>query len=435
MKSIVQALIVVLLGVTSASGYTKLGDGTLETNGSEGDTQAAINAARSGATVQIANGNYTWTSGVVILGKPIRLKAQSVDGVTITNRSAADALISVFEARDGNIEVAGFRFLPGFDSGAPAMRNHVRVVQSPGGKPALVHDCYFEVNYISAIFGLGWVGNGGVIWRCKFFSNYLLDGGIEFKSALSETWRTPSTMGMADVNGTANTYVEDCTFTGIFIGAVDFDDNSRTVLRHCTLDNSMIYCHGQDSSPDGARHWEVYDNKFIYTASGSPPGFPKVTYPLNMQAWFGIRGGTGIIADNDFPTIAGKSAIQLNVYSINRRSLTIPCQTRYPAARQIGQTWIGAGGYSYANAPIDGVGYSTDPIYIWGNRGTATESPTFVGLNQYLPDECGNGQRIVDYVKAGRDYILGKPKSGYAKFPYPHPLRVAAEARWNSNTK
>jgi hypothetical protein len=315
------------------------------------------------------------------------------------------------------------------------MRNHVRVTHSPEGKPVLVHDCYFETNYIAAIFGLDWGTNGGVIWRCKFFSNYNLDGGIQFKSQSSETWRTPSTMGMADVNGTANTYIEDCTFMGIFIGSVDFDDNSRTVLRHCTLDNSMIYCHGQDTSPDGARHWEVYDNKFIYTASGSPPGFPKVTYPLNMQAWFGIRGGTGVIADNDFPTIAGKSAIQLNVYSINRRSLTIPCQTRYPAARQLGQTWIGAGGYSYANAPIDGVGYSTDPVYIWGNHGTATESPTFVGLNQYLPDECGNGQRLVDYVKAGRDYILGKPKPGYAKFPYPHPLRVAAEARWNSNTK
>ncbi|MBV8101678.1 MAG: hypothetical protein JOZ31_21255 [Verrucomicrobia bacterium] len=435
-KSVLLLLVLSLVGGGPALGFTKLADGTLQSNGSEFDTQAAINAARPGSTVQIPNGNYSWTLGVVILGKPIRLKAESVDGVTITNRSTADALISVFEARNGNVDVGGFRFLPGFSSGPPGMRNDIRVTHSPGGKPVLVHDCYFETNYVSAIFGLGWGTNGGVIWRCKFFSNYNLDGGIQFKSTSSETWRTPSTIGMADVNGTANTYIEDCTFIGIFIGAVDFDDNSRTVLRHCTLEDSMVYCHGQDTSPDGARHWEVYDNKFIYTASGSPPGFPNVSYPLNLQAWLSIRGGTGIIADNVFQNISTKNqAIQMNVFSINRRSLTIPCQTRYPAARQVGQTWIGAGGYSYTNAPIDGGGYSTDPVYIWGNSGTATDSPAFVGLNQYLPDECGNGQRISDYVKAGRDYILGKPKPGYAKFTYPHPLRVTAEARWSSRTR
>lgn len=435
-KSLLPLLVLLLAGAGRAFGFTKLGDGTLQSNGSEFDTQAAINAARSGSTVQVPNGSYVWTSGVVILGKPICLKAESVDGVTITNRSAADALISVLEARNGDVEVGGFRFLPGFSSGAPGMHNHIRVTAAPGGKPVLVHDCYFETNYVAAIFGLGWGTNGGVIWRCKFFSNYNLDGGIQFKSTSSETWRTPSTIGMADVNGTTNTYIEDCTFIGIFIGAVDFDDNCRAVLRHCTLDNSMVYCHGQDTSPDGARHWEVYDNKFIYTASGSPPGFPNVTYPLNLQAWLSIRGGTGIIADNVFPNIATKNqAVQMNVFSINRRSLTIPCQTRYPAARQVGQTWIGAGGYSYPNAPIDGGGYSTDPVYLWGNTGSATESPTFVGLNQYLPDECGNGQRITDYVKPGRDYIVGKAKPGYAKFTYPHPLRVAAEGRWNSHSK
>jgi hypothetical protein len=435
-KTVTQLAMFLLVGVVSASGYTKLANGTLQSNGSEADTQAAINAAHSGSIVQVANGTYSWNSGVTIAGKPICLRAESAGGVTISNHSTLPALVSISEARNGNIEIAGIRFVPGFNSGAADTRNHIRVIHSPGGKPVLVHDCYFETNYIAVIFALGWETNGGVIWHCKFFSNYNLAGGIDFKSGYTESWRTPSTMGMADVNGTANTYVEDCRFTGFYLDCVDFDDNSRTVLRHCTIDNSMIYCHGQDSSPDGARHWEVYDNTCIYNPSGSPPDFPKVTYPLNLQAWFSVRGGTGIVADNVFPNILSKNTgIQMNVFSINRRSLTIPCQTRYPAARQVGQTWIGAGGYSYANAPIDGGGYATDPVYIWGNSGTATDSPTFVGLNQYLPDECGNGQRITDYVKPGRDYIVGKPKPGYVKFTYPHPLRVAAEARSNSYAK
>jgi hypothetical protein len=432
-KSVAGAIAFLSLCCLSAKGYVKLGNNTLQSNGSPGDTQAAINAARPGSTVEIPNGTYSWNSGVTIEGKAIRLRGQSLDSVTITNHSTLEPMVSVSEARNGNIEIAGLRFLPGFASGPPGLNNHVRVSHSPDGKPVLVHDCYFETNYVSVIFGLGWGTNGGVIWSCKFFSNYNLDGGIQLKQGDGQTWRTPSTMGMADVNGTANTYIEDCTFTGIFIGCVDLDDNSRTVLRHCIFDNSMIYCHGQDTSPDGSRHWEVYDNKFIYAPSGSPPGFSKVTYPLNLQAWFSIRGGTGIIADNIFPNISSKNAIQLNVYSINRRSNSIPCQTRYPAARQVGQTWVGKGGYSYANAPYDGGGYSTDPIYIWGNSGTATDSPNFLGLNQYAPDECGNGQRIADYVKPGRDYILGKPKPGYIKFTYPHPLRVAAEARSDSS--
>ena len=430
-RSIAHVLFLLWLSCFSALAYTRLGNGVLQSNGSPGDTQAAVNAAASGSTVQIPNGTYSWTSGVVISGKGIRLIGQSVDGVTLRNDSAVEAILLVSEARDRSVEIAGLRFVSGTPSGPAGSCHHLRVVHSPGGKPVLVHDCYFETNYVSVLFGLGWLTNGGVIWRCQFFSNYALAGGIQFKSANSGTWQTPSTFGTADVNGTANTYVEDCTFTGIYISGVDMDDNSRTVLRHCTLNNSSIYCHGQDTSPEGVRHWEVYDNTCIYTPSGTPPGFPKVAYPLNLQSWFSVRGGTGIIADNVFPTIPNKNAIQMNVFSINRHSNSIPCQTSYPAARQVGQTWVGAGGYAYANAPVDGKGYFRDPVYIWGNKGSATESPNFVGLNQYAPDECGNGQLISDYVQAGRDYILGKSKSGYTKFTYPHPLRVVADDHYN----
>jgi hypothetical protein len=430
-RTTLKVLTVLLVSSFSGLAFTRLPNGVLQSNGSPSDTQAAIDAARPGSTVQIPNGSYSWTSGVTISGKGIRLLGQSVNGVTIRNDSAVEAIVLISESKDRSIEVAGLRFVSGSPSGPAGSCHHVRVVHSPGGKPVLLHDCYFETNYVTVLFGLGWLANEGVIWRCQFFSNYNLAGGIQFKSANSGSWQTPSTMGMADTNGTSDTYVEDCTFTGIYISAVDFDDSSRTVLRHCTLDNSMIYSHGQDTSPEGARHWEVYDNTCIYTPSGSPPGFPKVTYPLNLQAWFGIRGGTGIVADNVFPTISNKNAIQLNVFSINRHSNAIPCQTRYPAARQMGQTWVGAGGYAYANAPVDGKGYSTDPVYIWGNKGTATENPNFVGLNQYAPDECGNGQRISDYVQPGRDYILGKSKPGYTKFTYPHPLRVVADDHYN----
>jgi hypothetical protein len=130
---------------------------------------------------------------------------------------------------------------------------------------------------------------------------------------------------------------------------------------------------------------------------------------------------------SDGTAVDTQVAIQTNVYSINRPSNSIPCQTRYPAAKQVGQTWIGAQGHFYPNAPLDGGGYSTDPVYIWGNGGAATKSPTFVGLNQYAPDECGNGQRISDYVQAGHNYRIGTLKPDYAKFPYPIPCGSASK--------
>lgn len=426
---IVTLFIGLLLSVPfSAIAFTNLGNGVYRSDGTPGDTQRAINAARPSSIVQIPNGAYTWTSGINI-GKAVHLAGESVGGVTITNSSGIDGIILVTPARNGSIEISGLRVVCGTITGAGGY-HHMRVFPSAGGKPVLLHDCYFEGNGSGVVYSIEWCTNGGVIWKCKFASNYNFLGGIQFKHFNDNfTWTMPSTMGMADVNGTANTYVEDCTFTGMFIGCTDFDDDSRTVMRHCTIDNCQLYSHGQDTSPDGSRHWEVYDNTFVFTASGSPPSFPKVTFPLNLQCWFAIRGGTGIIADNVFPNISTKNvAIQMNVYSINRFSNSIPCQTHYPAPRQVGQTWIGKGGYSYANAPYDGSGYATDPVYIWGNTGSATDSPTFIGFNQYAPDECGHGQKITDYVNPGRDYILGKPKPGYAKYKYPHPLRVAAEA-------
>jgi hypothetical protein len=187
---------------------------------------------------------------------------------------------------------------------------------------------------------------------------------------------------------------------------VDFDDNSRTVVRHCTFDNSAIASHGQETSPAGARHWEVYDNTFIFTPSGGD-------YPLNLNYFFFIRGGTGVMANNVIPHIGSqrwgeKSEITMTIFNLRRSSQFVPCQTSYPAARQVGQ--------SYKN----GVNV-TDPVYIWGNTGGGNyNNPALI---DYQPDQCGNGQTCANYIKRGRDYITGSPKPAYTEYPYPHPLR------------
>jgi hypothetical protein len=130
-----------------------------------------------------------------------------------------------------------------------------------------------------------------------------------------------------------------------------------------------------------------------------------------MNFWFYIRGGTGVITDNDFPLISScawgtKNTVSLQVQTIRRNAGQVPCWIGYPAPRQIGQ---GANG-------------TLNPLYIWNNTGTGADN---IGIVDYNPDECGNNQRTADYVQSGRDWIPG-PRPNYQKFTYPHPFRASA---------
>lgn len=373
----------------------------------QAEIQAKVNNASDGSTIEIPNGNYTWT-GELIINKFIHLKGQSREGVRILNNNTSSNLIDVTESKAGSIELSNLEI----DS--PQSNIYVfslRTLPSQGAKPILLHDCVFKTGYRYAV---NWATNGGVIWDC-FFDGTKSNGlsGISFVApSLPGDWTKPSTLGVLDKDGRANTYVEDCVFDKTTIGCMNFDDNSRVVIRYCTFDNSQIGSHGQETSVAGARQWELYNNQFICN--------PENAY--NINTYFQVRGGTGVITDNDFQNIPwGKTKIQLCVFNIRRRG-QVPCQTQYPAARQVGQGWIGEGGHSYPSVPQNGSGYMTDPIAIWNNTGAGARESNFVELADYQPDECGNGMRIADFVKLDRDYMM-RAKAGYQKYPYPHPLR------------
>lgn len=402
------ALAVLLPAPPITSAYTRAGRNTYRTNGSQADVNAAVSAAPDGATIEIPAGTFTWT-GQVKISKFIHLKGASRETTRINNENRSSDALLVFEAPGGNTEISDCEFIS-MPSNVYVFSLKTLPAGNQKGKPILLHDCSFRTGYRYAI---EWDTNGGVIWNCYFVGDGGGLHGISFvPRSLERSWNSPSTMGKDDRTGTANTYVEDCTFKNAQIACTNFDDNSRVVMRHCTFDNAALGSHGQETSVDGTRHWEIYDNKFICTTSG--PG-----YPLNLQSWLLARGGTGVITGNEFPAIPWKTGIQLAVFSINRRG-QIPCQTRYPAARQIGQSWKGTGGYSYPSVPRDGSGYYTEPVYIWNNTG---EGASKISLDQYTPDECGNGQKVEDYIKENRDYVLG-PKPGWERYPYPHPLRT-----------
>lgn len=373
------------------------------------ELQKAIDAAPEGGTVTIPNGSYTWT-GQLVINKTVHLLGESKNRVKITNNNTSSNMLDVTASKTGSIEIANLDI--------DSMQNNVYVFSirtnpapDGGGKPILLHDCAFKTGYRYAI---EWDTNGGVVWDCVFDGSK--SGGVSGISFVARSlpgdWTKVSTLGKLDTGGESNTYIEDCVFEKTIIGCMNLDDNSRVVVRHCTFDNSQIGSHGQETSVAGSRQWELYNNKFVCDKDN----------PFNLNTFVQLRGGTGVITDNDFDNIPwGKNKIQLCVFNIRRKG-QIPCQTTYPAARQVGQGWIGDGGYNYPSVPANGPGYVTDPICIWGNTGEGAKESNFVGLSDYQPDECGNGKTITDFVKLDRDYKLG-PKEGYEKIAFPHPLR------------
>jgi len=427
------------VGVISGGAYT-VSKSTYTTNGTAADVQAAVNAARTGSTIVIPSGSYTWSTGVTI-SKNLTITgsgswsggsgAPLVGGTQITNKISANGpdLISC-RVSNGGPPLMIIENLAVLDGGTDTNGNNIRF--SGSGTPLLC-SCYLH-----ASGGVNrcvlWALNGGVAWNNTCYSD---DGNPEIFGFEIPTdnpgrlWQSPSTIGAADATGTSNTYIEDNTFNNVISQSFDFADNSRVVLRFNTFNNSGGGSHGQDTSANGCRHWEIYNNTFIFSTSGKTlAGKP---YPLNINWWALLRGGTGVVFNNVLPKITSmewgrKNAIALGDFNINQIPNAVPCQTVYPSARQIGQTWIGSGGYSYrtpGTAQVDGTGYGTDPVYFWGNTGTGATSIGYPNQSDlaFPNHSCGHGMDVTNFIVSGRDYIVGKAKDGYRPYTYPHPLR------------
>lgn len=368
------------------------------------DVQTAINSAQNGDTVIVPNGSCTWT-GDIVFSKGIRLLGETKGSVNITHSAGTLNLVSVTTNASNSVEIANLNFLAGSVSGTA---EYLSVAGS--GKPALIHDNYFQ-NKGFTVGCIKWSAVGGVVWNNVFESleaNGSGGGCFQLKSeSLGSSWATASTMGTADTNGTSNVYIENNTFRKIILQAIDVDDNMRVVIRYNTFDNSGFVYHGADTSTHGVRHVEVYNNTFIFTASGSGYNFP-----LNLNWWSYMRGGTGVWTDNVMPNISSqawgnKPEITMIVQNLRRNAGPYPCWPVYPAPHQVGQSH-------------NGTTTVTDPVYIWNNTGTGSSTPS---IADYSPNECGAGALSTSqFVQAGRDFVVGTPKPGYVKYTYPHPL-------------
>jgi hypothetical protein len=424
-------LVTVLMLYASTAWCYKVSGNRYTTNGSATDVQAAINAASDGASIEIANGSYIWDRQVTnSKNTAVHIMAQSLGGVTIKRGYKDGHMLILNASPNGNVELSGIHFESDMDGSSDHFTFTLAVNQLSGG-PVLIHDCSFVTGYEYAVL---FCGNGGVVWNCSFATYSDCLGGITFvdTNTTCAPWNKPDTLGgtptkygTGDPTGTLNTYIESCYFRDAWTAMSNWDDNSRVVWRYNQMYNAACGSHGQETSFWGARHWEIYGCTFTRTSSGT--AFGGTPYPLNLNYWLSIRGGTGVIANNAMDDIPGKTGVQLNVFSINRKD-SIPCQTAYPAARQIGQGWSASSPTAYGTPIVerDGIGAVTDPLYIWNNTGTETSDAGYVGLNQYAPDDCGNGKLIGEFLKQNRDYFVNVAMPSWTPFKYPHPLRSRA---------
>jgi hypothetical protein len=240
-------------------------------NCSSASVQAAISTAIDGDTVVIPTGSCTWTSGITT-NKQIIISGQAKGSVLITHAAGSNALLDLTTGSKYSTEVRNINFLVSSGTG-----HYMRIGGT--GMPPLIHDNYFNVPDFQLSGCIHFERNGGVIWNNVFESltssgtggsSGAGSGCLQLKNGSGGTsWSTASTMGTADVTGTANVYIEDNVFNNIYLQSIDCDDNARTVIRHNTFNDSGFACHGADTSPYGARHTEVYDNTFVFHGTGS----------------------------------------------------------------------------------------------------------------------------------------------------------------------
>jgi hypothetical protein len=382
------------------------------------DVQNAINSASAGQTVNVPAGNCSWSN--VSLSKAITLNGAG-QGVTTIDLGATGSVFKINKQTGGVTRIQHFTFTVSNNMQTP----HAVTVSGPwpNGQPVIFQNDAITLNNADFVTVMT---PGGVIFSHILFTGSwgsTLFTGKDIQDNAS--WTTPDTLGMKDTTGFANTYIEDNTFNGGTI--TDCDDGCRVVVRHNTgNDSGGVNSHGQDSSPIGMRHFEVYNNSFLLPDKTCPGG--SNTSPSNINQWIWIRGGSGVIFNNNFDHLSTscwgtKPEIKLsNRGAEDDRPQGTCSATHYPVPHQIGQSHNGTSDF-------------TDPIWFWGNNGAVIEvagswawgNPCGFNWNTFfLWGRDGVNTDVANIVLAltggSVSGLGGLPKPGYTPYTYPHPL-------------
>jgi hypothetical protein len=424
---------------------------------SSADVMAAIALASAGDTVTIPAGSSSWAALSVTLNKAITLQGVStppaapqgsgtsstiIDVSGTPGNSSSNVTFNITKQAGGLTHIKGIKFIATDNSGEQ------HPINIDGGwltaRPVIFENCEFVCS------GAAMIDShvaGGVIFSNITYTGEWNDFFLTIKDlytdAVTYSWHTADSMGMNDTTGEKNIYIENSRFNGGANGVVDADDNCRIVDRsNLYVRSGGFNSHGWDTSPYGCRHFEIYNNTYTFPidpANSNAGTFQKPyrdggSYSNNVNFYMWLRGGTGVIFNNDFANLFSvwgqkfmlSATIRGIEDNIGGSNSPFPggCGTvAYPCPHQLGQNNNGSADF-------------TDPIYVWGNTGTLWHPtyPSIWGSSSF--GTWGNQCGLPDYNvfwQSGRDYVLsggdGKGatgKAGYTSYTFPHPLVAAA---------
>jgi hypothetical protein len=352
------------------------------TNGSESDTQAAINAAADGNVIQLPAGSLTWSTGVTV-NRGVTIQGQGVSSTALTNPGKSYSLFSV-NCDQVKARITGIAF-----KGQYA----IKVGGSYTTAQFRIDDCTFDGGTTNGILLQFYSNAPGLVDHCSFSAG----GGAEMIHNMGlgagndAGWLDDVYPGSASA-----VYIENCTFShspmtdAYYYGtkAIENFYGSRTVLRYCKLNYVAIDAHGNKPPLYGARWWEFYNNTFYVPANG------------NQSPYFALRGGSGVVFNNHVSGGPNRGSSQIQFYSD---------ETTNPPL-------CGPGGGIFVN-----LARTFSPVYIWGNDPSITVGSTSSNVIQGR-DYLVSGTQPTSMIKRQLTTDTASTTYRYKPYVYPHPL-------------
>jgi hypothetical protein len=356
----------------STHAYTVSGN-VYSTNGSQSDTQAAIDAAKDHDLIQLPAGSFTWSSGVSVkIGVAIR--GNGISSTTLTNPGTAYSLFSVTCDQVVRTRISEIAF-----KGQYA----IDLTGSYSTKEFRIHDCSFNCGTTQGIL-LQFSGNApGLVDHCTFTggsaSEMIHNLGLGADNGAA-AWLDNVSPGSPSA-----LYIENCTFSkdplqdAYFWGtsAIQSYYGARTVVRHSVFNACQIDQHGNVGLV-GARWFEIYNNTF-----NTPAG-------MNQSNYMALRGGSGVVFNNvNTGSNLGSGVIEL--YDENGGSSPL---------------YLGRG-----------IDQDYSPVYLWNNT---AGMPVVSGSSNVILGRDFFVSTSQPTSMTSRESKNNAPVSGYTPSAYPH---------------
>lgn len=398
--------------------------------------QAAVNAANSGDTLELPEGEFALSGTVNVVGKFVSFRGQGMRRTVLYRAesvpdSALDRVAMIRFAPNStassNIVVAdiGFRSKnPIADGGDIGSGTGGSVAADTGLSFVNVVDftvtrCHFQ------FFGYAAVAVShaddlarGLIYDNRFFRNFkgavgngpLIGLGLGYGVVVygaNQSWISDPGFGSDNF-----IFVEDNSFE-YHRHSIAAGGNGLYVFRHNDVRHNRVgpYTHAIDAHEarltSGSNYYstravEIYGNTVVNETfwNGTPIEPGHLGNELVERA-IGIRGGEALIHDNHIRGYRFGTGLTCTV---------VPDGQAYPVLSQIG--------------------YLSGQAYGPGHTGTDTahaDGDVFVWNNDFLPYTSAQSSTALyaynsDYVIEGRDYHASA-RPGYTPYTYPHPRR------------